>query len=200
MAYGQRDSRLRSDQAALAGAVAIQAALGAEFLLGGLNKVALAGYVDRFREFVSVSPGAQHGVVSTIVHAAVLPEFAIMAQLARATELIAGLVLLIGAAELARQLISGRRAGHEPLVALAGAAAGVTLAGLSMTIYVLLGGAIPGINPALAFAPPIAIELFNVPVGLAIALLQLSRFYALRNARRTTEPVVAERRLVEEAA
>jgi len=67
-------------------------------------------------------------------------------------------------------------------VALAGALAAMVLGGLSMTIYLLQGGALPHVNAGLAFAPPIAIELFNVPVALAVAWMELGRFAALRRA------------------
>ena len=151
-----------SGNAALVAGVFIQAVLGLEFLLGGLNKLALPDYVTRFREFVAASPGAQHGILSPVVQALVLPHVTVVAQFARLTELGAGAVLLLTAAEVARRRFSGRvrqTRRYEPAVAFLGAAAAVTLGGLSFTIYLLQGGALPGINPTLAFGPPIAIEL-----------------------------------------
>jgi hypothetical protein len=147
-----------------------------------------------------MSPGAQHGPLSAILHTLVLPQFAIMAQLARFTELSAGLVLVVTAAEVVRLRFGGRWLRHEPLASLAAAAAAVTLGGLSMTIYLLQGGAIPSVSPASAFGPPIAIELFNVPIALVIAWVQLGRFFSVRSAQVAARRLPAARQLTQEAA
>src|SRR5437899_5825252 len=89
--------------AASAVAMLIQAMLGLEFLLGGLNKLFAPDYVAQFKDFISSAPGAQQGAFSQLVQVVVLPHFGIMAQLARFTELSAGIVLLVTAAELARR-------------------------------------------------------------------------------------------------
>jgi hypothetical protein len=172
----------RNASAATAAAVLIQAVLGLEFLLGGLNKLFVPNYAAQFKDFVTSAPGAQHGLLSQIMQVAVLPQSAIMAELARLTELGAGIILLMAAAELGgRQLnmAPGRR--FEAAITLVTAAAAAAVGGLSLTIYLLHGGGLPRINPALAFAPPIAIELFNVPVALGIAWLGFNRYLALRN-------------------
>jgi hypothetical protein len=181
----QKRTDTRTPQSARVGAAAgalIQAILGLEFLLGGLNKVFAPDYVAHFKDFASSAPGAQHGAFSQIVQVVVLPHVGIMAQLARFTELSAGIVLLVTAAELARLQFTatpGRRL--QPAVALVTATAAAAIGGLSLTIYLLQGGMIPGVNPALAFGPPIAIELFNVPLALGISAMEFSRFLALRN-------------------
>jgi hypothetical protein len=172
----------RSADGAVAAAVLIQAMVGLEFLLGGLNKLFVADYHATFRDFVSSAPGAQRGVLAQLVHSLVLPHFAIMSELARLTELGAGAVLLVTAAESTRRWFNaspGYRT--ERAIALLTAAAAATLGGLSLTIYLLQGGAVPAINPALAFGPPIAIELFNVPLALGIAALQFGRFLGLKS-------------------
>ena len=169
-------------RAAVAAGALIQAMLGLQFLLGGMNKLLVRDYVAHFRDFVSSAPGAQHGVLSQIVQMAVLPHVGIMAQLARFTELSAGIVLLMTATELARRRFNmtlGRPL--DPAVALVTAAAATAVGGLSLTIYLLQGGVVPGVNPALAFGPPIAIELFNVPLAVGIGALEFNRFLALRN-------------------
>ena len=200
MTYEPRDTRPVNASSTLVGIVSIQALLGLEFLLGGINKLATPAYTDRFRGFVAMSPGAQHGALSPILHTLVLPQFAIMAQLARFTELSAGLLLLVTAAEVVRLRFGGRWLRHEPLASLAAAAAAVTLGGLSMTIYLLQGGTIPGVNPASAFGPPIAIELFNVPIALVIAWVQLGRFFSVRSAQVAGRRLPAALPLTEEAA
>jgi uncharacterized cupredoxin-like copper-binding protein len=120
-----------------------------------------------------------------------------MAQLARFIELSAGLVLVLVAAEVARRRFGGRlgaQHGYEPAVALAGALAALVLGGLSLTIYLLQGGGLPGVNAGLAFGPPIPIELFNVPVALAVAWMELGRFVALRGAVASERKPPASRR------
>jgi hypothetical protein len=175
-----------SGSSALAAGALVQALLGAEFLLAGLNKLADPRYVPHFRDFVASSLGLLAAPLAWLVRSLVLPNAAAMAELARFTELGAGLVLVLVAAEVARRRFGGRlgaRHGYEPAVALAGAAAALALAGLSLTIYLLQGGAVPRVDPGLAFAPPVAIELFNVPVALAVAWMEWGRFRALRRAR-----------------
>jgi hypothetical protein len=181
-----REERIpRSGSTALAASALVQAILGVEFLLGGLNKLADPQYVAHFKDFVTSSAGSQGGPLSAIVQWLVLPNVAVMAQLAKFTELGAGLVLVLVAAEVARRRFRGRlgaRHGYEPAVALAGAAAAFVLGGLSLSIYLLQGGMVPRVNPGLAFGPPVAIELFNVPLAGAVAWMELGRFLALRRA------------------
>src|SRR5215469_10746129 len=175
----------KSGSSALAAGALVQAILGIEFLLGGLNKLADPQYVAHFRDFVSRSAGVVGGPTAALVRSLVLPNVTVMAQLARFTELGAGLVLVLAAAEVGRRRFGGRlgaRHGYEPAVALAGALAALVLGGLSLTIYLLQGGGLPHVNAGLAFGPPIAIELFNVPVALAVAWMELGRFLALRRA------------------
>src|SRR5215469_6930570 len=175
----------RSGSSALAAGALVQAILGIEFVLGGLNKLADPQYGAHFRDFMSSSAGLVGGPLAALVRWLVLPNVTVMAQLARFTELSAGLVLVLAAAEVTRRRFSGRlgaRHGYEPAVALAGALAALVLGGLSLTIYLLQGGGPPRVNAGLAFGPPIPIELFNVPVALAVAWMELGRLGALRQA------------------
>jgi plastocyanin len=175
----------RSGSTALAAGALVQAVLGAEFVLGGMNKLADPSYGAHFRDFVSGSVGLVGGPLAALIRWLVLPNVAVVAELARFTELGAGLVLLVSAADVARRRFGGRlgaRHGYEPALALAGALAALALGGLSLTIYVLQGGALPRVTAGLAFGPPVAIELFNVPVALAVAWMELGRFGALRRA------------------
>lgn len=175
----------RSGNVALAASAAIQAVLGTEFVLSGLSKMADAGYQAHFRAFVQASPGSHRGVLAPLVQALVLPHATSAAELAKLTELGAGIVLLVAAVEIGRRRLSGwlgNPHGYERTLAVLGAAAGLTVAGLSLTIYLLQGGTVPGINPGRAFASPITIELMNVPLGLAIGWLEAGRFAALKKA------------------
>jgi hypothetical protein len=179
----------RSGNAALASGAVIQAVLGAEFVLAGLSKVVNPDFGTQFRGFVGGSPGAQTGPLAWVVQTVVAPHIGVAAEVARFTEVIAGTVLLLTALEVLRRRLSGplgAQHAYEPAVALLSAVAAITLAGMSFTIYVLMGGRLPGINPGYAFGSPIAIELLLVPVAVAIAWLELARFFALRAAARTS--------------
>ena len=161
------------------GAAAIaQAILGLEFLLGGLNKYLDPSFADGFKNFVSASVGTQPSVLSPIVQTLVLPNAAVFAELARFTELAGGAVLLVATAGL--RLDSRTRPGW--VVALAGLVAAVSLGCLSLTIYVLKGGVFPGIDPRLALAPPLPVEVVNVLLAGAVAWLQGGRLLAGRAA------------------
>jgi hypothetical protein len=173
----------RSGNAALAAGALIQAALGVEFLLAGLSKVVAPDYTQQFRDFVQGSAGANDGPLAPLVQTLVVPHIDVIAQLARFTELIAGAVLVVSAFEVARRRFAGSigaQHGYEPVFALVSAAAAFLLAGLSFSIYVLQGGRLPSVNPDVAFASPIAIELLLVPLAVGIAWLELGRYLALR--------------------
>jgi hypothetical protein len=196
---GTRRRLPRSGNAALAASAVIQAALGIEFVLSGLSKLADPAYAANFRAFVQTSPGSHHGILASVVQGVVLPHAALAGELARYTELGAGIALLIAATEIGRRRFSGRLGaehGYEPAVALLGAAAGLTVAGVSLAIYLLQGGTIPGVSPARAFAAPITIELMNVPLGLAIAWIETGRFAVLRKSSAVAARKVGAGRVV----
>ena len=180
-------SRLpRSGNAALASAALIQAVVGAEFALAGLNKAIDPDYALQFRGFVQASPGATNGPLAGIIQAIVVPNIDLVAQLAKATELGAGTILMLTAFEVLRRRLSGSlgaQHAYEPLVALVSAASSLALGGMSLSIYLLQGGALPTINPGYAFSSPIAIELLLVPLAFGLAWLEFARFRALLAAR-----------------
>jgi hypothetical protein len=96
--------------------------------------------------------------------------------------------LLVAAVEAARRRLSGPRGvqhAYEPVVALTSAASAFILGAMSLAIYALQGGRVPTINPGYAFSCPIAVELLLVPLALAIALMELARYVALRSTPRT---------------
>ena len=175
----------RSGNAALASGAVIQALLGAEFVLAGLSKAIDPDFVAQFRAFVSSSPGATDGPLAGVMQTLVVPHADLIAELTRWTELGAGLVLLVTALEVLRRRLSnpiGAEHAYEPLVALTSAAAAFIVGGMSAAIYLIEGGRLPTVSAGFAFGSPIAIELFLVPLALAIAWLEFARFLALRQA------------------
>jgi hypothetical protein len=173
----------RSGNAALAAGALIQAALGVEFLLAGLSKFADAEFTTQFHGFVAASPGAQTGVLAPLIQTLVVPNSSLAADLAKFTEVAAGVFLLVAALEVARRRFSGpfgTQHPYEPAVALLGSAAAVAAGGLSLAIYLIEGGGVPRISGAFAFGSPIAIELMIVPLAFGIAWLEFGRFRALR--------------------
>jgi len=184
----RHDKRIpRSGNAALAAGALIQLVLGIEFLLSGLSKLVDPNYVKDFAVFLLSSPGAQRGPIAVPVRWLVSPHVTVAAPLALALELLAGLALLVAGVETARRRFSGKlgaQQGYEPYVALAGATAAALVSGLSLGIYLIKGGGLPVVNPTRAFASALQVELLLVPLGLAMAWLELGRFFALRHARR----------------
>ena len=171
-----------SGSTALAASALIQAALGIEFFLSGLNKFADANFVQNFKLFVNASPGTHHGVLAPLIQALVLPNIALFAGLTKFTELGLGIVLLLGALEVGRRRLSGRVAaerGYEAPVALVAAFAGLAAAGLSLSIALMMGEQLPTITPGRALTTAIPVELLLVPMGVAVAWMEAGRFRVL---------------------
>lgn len=172
-----------SGNAALASSAVVQAALGIEFALSGLNKFADPDYVANFTSFVRANPGATSGPLAALVQNLVLPNAAVFATLLKLAEVTLGPILLVGAVEIGRRRLSGRLGashGYEAALALVAALAGVGAAGLAFSIFVLMGGILPSVMAGRAFTTAIPVELLIVPLGLAVAGMELGRFVALR--------------------
>ena len=172
-----------SGNTALAASALVQAALGIEFSLSGLNKFADPDYVANFTSFVRANPGASSGPLSLLVQNLVLPNAEIFATLLKAAEITLGPVLLVGAIEIGRRRLSGPLGAthdYEAVLALVAALAGAATAGLAFSIFVLMGGVLPTVMAGRAFTTAIPVELLIVPLGLAVAWMELGRFLALR--------------------
>jgi hypothetical protein len=171
-----------SGNTALAASALIQAALGIEFLLSGLNKFADPNFVGSFQAFVNASPGTQNGLLAGLIHTLVQPNIAFFADLTKYTELALGIVLLLGAIEVGRRRLSGKvgvEHGYEAPVALVAAFAGLATAGLSLSIALLMGESPPTITPGRALTTAIPVELLLVPLGIAVAWMEAGRFRVL---------------------
>ncbi len=171
-----------SGNAALVASALIQAALGVEFFLSGLNKFADPNFVRNFRLYVDASPGTQTGLLAPLIHAIVLPNVAFFAELTKFIELGLGTVLLLGAIEVGRRRLPGRiaaRHGYEAPVALVAAVAGLGAAGLSLSIALLMGQQLPTITPGRALTTAIPVEQVLVPLGIAVAWMEFGRFRVL---------------------
>jgi hypothetical protein len=172
-----------SGNTALAASALIQAVLGIEFVLSGLNKFADPSFNQHFEAFVRASPGSQRGLFTGLIQTLVLPNLGFWAFVIEWTELLLGLVLLVGAAEIARRRVSGgfgSQHRYEAPVALVAAIAGLIAAALSFSIFLLQGGVLPEIQPGRAFTSAIPVELLITPLGLAIAWLEFGRFRVLK--------------------
>src|SRR5205085_5502748 len=110
-----------SGNTALAASALIQAALGIEFFLLGLNKFADPNFIRNFSLFVNGSQGTRTGVLAPLIHSLVLPNIAFFATLTKYTEVGLGIVLFLGAIEVGRRRFSGvlgLQHGYEAAVAL----------------------------------------------------------------------------------
>lgn len=180
--------RSESGNHALAASALVQAALGVEFALSGLNKVADPNYVANFSSFVSANPGSSSGPLSLLIQDLVLPNADLFATLLKATELLLGPILLLGALEIGRSRLGGRLGTphrYGAVLALAVALAGLTSAGLTFSIFVLMGGPVPTVMPGRAFTTAIPVELLIVPFGLSVAWLESGRFFDRRRRRQS---------------
>ena len=83
----------------------------------------------------------------------------------------------------------------QPL-ALGSALAGLASAGLTLSIGILMGEGLPTVAVGRAFSSAIPIELFIVPLGVAITWLEFGRFLALRRSLRPAPAIRA--RLVQQ--
>jgi hypothetical protein len=172
-----------SGSTALAASALIQAALGIEFTLSGLNKLADPNFVRNFDAFVRASPGTRRGLLAPLIQDVVIPNIGAFAALTKYSELLLGIVLLLGALEVGRRRLSGRigiEHGYEAPVALVAAVAGLATAGLSLTIALLMGEPLPTIEAGRAFTSAIPVELMLVPLGVAVAWMEAGRFRVLR--------------------
>src|SRR5207302_9660170 len=86
-----------SGNAALAASALIQAALGIEFLLSGLNKFADPNFVHNSNAIVRASPGTYNGLLSSLIQQLVLPNIALFASGTKSPEHGPGIVLPLGA-------------------------------------------------------------------------------------------------------
>src|SRR5260370_15087426 len=139
-----------SGNTALAASALIQAALGIEFFLSGLNKFADPNFVRNFKLFVDASPGTHNGLLAPLIRALVLPNIALFAELTKYMELGLGIVLLLGALEVGRRRLSGRvgaEHGYEAPVALIAAFAGLAPAGRSLPIARSMGARLTTLPP-----------------------------------------------------
>lgn len=171
-----------SGNTALAASALIQAALGIEFFLSGLNKFADPNFVRNFTLFVDSSPGTHGGLLAPVIRALVIPNIAFFAELTKYTELGLGIVLLLGALEVGRRRLAGglgAEHGYEAPVALIAAFAGLAAAGLSLSIALLMGEQLPTITPGRALTTAIPVELLLVPLGIAVAWMEAGRFRVL---------------------
>jgi hypothetical protein len=173
----------RSGNAALATGALVQAAIGAEFVLAGLSKAVDAEFTSQFRSFVQASPGTKMGLLVPLMQGLVVPNAELMAQFAKWTELLGGLILVVVAVEVLRRRLAepfGAQHAYEPIVAMLSSVAAFALGGMSLTIYLLEGGPLPTVSAGFAFTSPVPIELFLVPLALSVAWLEFARFRALR--------------------
>jgi len=171
-----------SGNAALAASALIQAALGLEFSLSGLNKFADPNFVQHFNVFVRSSPGTYTGLLAPLIQKLVLPNIAIFASITKDTELVLGVVLLLGAVEVGRRRLAGSIAaqhGYEAPVAAIAALAGLAAGGLALSIALMMGEQLPTIMPGRALTTAIPVELLLVQLGIAVAWMEAGRFRVL---------------------
>jgi uncharacterized membrane protein YphA (DoxX/SURF4 family) len=177
------DNRLRTGGSAAIAVAILELLVGIEFLLAGLSKAFDSKYIAAFGSFMRSSPGTKNGPIASLVQSLVVPHLRIAGLATEALELAIGVVLLVAAEEAIRRRIAGPLGapqGYEPVIAFLAGLAGLAVAAESAVIYLLGGGALPGVTPANALMSPIAAELLLVFLGLVIAVFEFGRFGTLR--------------------
>jgi DoxX len=176
------------NRATVAASALIQATLGIEFVLSGLDKFADPHYLADFNQFVRVNPGATSGLISGLVKTLVVPNTAIFAVAVQFAELTVGLMLLIGALERSWRGFVGRPGSDyrfQSATALMSTLAGLAVAGLTLSIALMMGESLPTVMSVNAFTTAIPVELLLVPFGIGVALIEAGRFIAIRRHSQT---------------
>jgi hypothetical protein len=179
---------MQASRATVAASALIQATLGIEFVLSGLDKFADPHYLADFNQFVRVNPGATSGLISGLVKMVVVPNTTIFAVAVQFSELAIGLMLLIGALELSWRGFAGRLGSnyrYQSAIALMSTLGGLAVAGLTLSIALLMGEPVPTVMSVNAFTTAIPVELLLVPFGIGVALIEAGRFMAIRRHSQT---------------
>ena len=157
---------------AAAGLALVEAAIGYEWLLSGLNKVLSSGFGSGLAHQLQTSlQGNPNGWWVSLANSLVLPHAQLFAVLVEVGELLVGLGLFAGAA----LWVSGRVAASRwarllnlgVIVALVG---GVLL---SANYVVMSGDTLPGLNPGNAFNEGLSIDSLLTIIGLGLLAIHL---------------------------
>ncbi|HVA92973.1 MAG TPA: hypothetical protein VNL71_24400 [Chloroflexota bacterium] len=157
---------------AVAGLAVVEAAIGYEWLLSGLNKVLSANFRSGLGPHLQSSlQGNPNGWYTSLATALVLPHAQLVAPLVAAGELLVGLGLFAGAA----LWLSGRMAaGWARLLNLGVIAALASGILMSANYAVMAGNTLPGLNPGNAFNEGLSLDSLLTIIGLGLLLVHLA--------------------------
>jgi thiosulfate dehydrogenase [quinone] large subunit len=163
---------------AAAGMAVVEAALGHEWLVSGLNKVLSPDFGPGLAKNLQQSlHGNPNGWYVSLVHSVVLPHATLFAFLVETGEVLVALGLFAGAV----LWVSGRLRASALRLLNPGVIAALVGAILMSANYALMSGdTVPGLNPSNPFNEGISIDSLFVIIGLGLLIVHL-----LTSRRRT---------------
>jgi thiosulfate dehydrogenase [quinone] large subunit len=157
------------------GVAVVEAAIGYEWLLSGLNKVLSADFSSGLAANLRNSlQGNPNGWYVSLANSAIIPHAQLFAFLAEAGEVMVGIAMFAGAALWVSGRLRASAWAPRLNLAMIGALAGGVL--MSVNYAVMGGDTLPGINAGNAFIEGLSIDslLSIIGIGLIIAHLAAS--------------------------
>jgi len=172
-------SRIRTAPAGAAawGVAAVEAAIGYEWLVSGLNKVLSPDFSSGLAHQLQVKmQGNPNGWYATLANSLMIPHARLCAFLAESGEVLVGLGMFVGAALwVSGRLQAGRWARRLSLGVSLALVGGVLM---SANYAVMAGDTLPGLNAANAFNEGISLDSLLTIVGLGLLLVHVVASWA----------------------
>jgi thiosulfate dehydrogenase [quinone] large subunit len=156
---------------AAAGMAVVEAALGYEWLVSGLNKLLSPGFGSGLAKHLQSNlQGNPNRWYASLVDRLVLPHAGLFAGLVVVGELSVALGMFLGAA----LWLSGRLRSITPRVLQMGVIAALVGSTIMSANYMLMSGnTLPGLNPANAFNEGISIDTLLTIIGVGLLAVHL---------------------------
>jgi thiosulfate dehydrogenase [quinone] large subunit len=156
---------------AAVGLAVVEAAIGYEWLLSGLNKVLSSDFSSGLaKQLQSSLQGNPNGWYASLTNALVVPHAQLFATLVEAGELLVGLGLFAGAALWATGRITAGWARLLNLGVIAALVGGILM---SANYAVMSGDTLPGLNPGNAFNEGISIDSLLTIIGIGLLVVHV---------------------------
>jgi thiosulfate dehydrogenase [quinone] large subunit len=167
------------------GVALVEAAIGYEWLLSGLNKVLSAdfssGLASELRTSLQGNPNSWY---VSLANSVMIPHARLFAFLAEGGEVLVGLALFAGAALWVSGRLQASRWARRINQAVIGALAGGVL--MSANYAAMAGDTLPGINAGNAFNEGLSIDSLLAIIGLGLLVVHLVAFSTRSKANSAT--------------
>jgi thiosulfate dehydrogenase [quinone] large subunit len=157
---------------AAVGVAVVEAAIGYEWLVSGLNKMLSPGFGSGLAKHLQSNlQGNPNRWYASLVDTLVMPHASLFAGLVEVGELLVALGMFLGAA----LWLSGRLRSITPRVLQMGVIAALVGGTLMSANYMLMAGnTLPGLNPANAFNEGISIDTLLTLIGVGLIVVHLA--------------------------